>query len=300
MTLTGNQIQDVYPINNWATPATTMGLTWLPPSYNDGSNRSYPLIIFLHGQGEIGVGVTGLNTLIGTALPQRIAQGLQPSAVNPIDGKTYEFIVVSPQGQYSPYQEGQVQYILADVQKRYRVDSTRIYVTGLSNGGYGTWTCVTDDINFAKKLAAVVPISAAPVEAIANVNGVNIPRVANIVANVAATNLPVWNICGDQDGFIVFAQAQTKAINASSAKTKALLTTLVGVGHSAWNQGYDPNFKPTETGGLNIYQWLLKYQLGVPSVLPVVVTPPVVVPPVVTPTLVATVQVYSDGSIKKI
>lgn len=270
----GNQIIDQFPINNWAQPQMTYGLTYLPPSYASGS-KTYPLIIHLEGLGEIGTGIAGLSNLLGTSLPQRISQGLQPSAVNPIDGQTYEFIVVSPQGATSALPWLYLQYILANIISRYRIDTTRIYVTGYSSGGWATWTCVTDSLAFCEQLAAVVPVSAQPVEAIANVNGVNIPRAANIV-NAAAANIGVWNICGSADGFIADAQQYTAEINATKPKIPALLTTLQGVGHSAWNQAYDPTWvEPISK--LNFYQWLLQYKLGVTAGNNVTPPPPVTI-----------------------
>src|ERR1700733_10976084 len=134
-TAIGRQNVDQYPMSQFGD--LTYGLTYLPPSYAANPTKKYPLIIFLHGTGEAGTGVAGLNTLIGAALPQRIAQGLDPSAVNPLDGQTYEFIVVSPQAASWSYNYDAVKYILPNVLSRYHVDLNRIYLTGLSAGGDG-------------------------------------------------------------------------------------------------------------------------------------------------------------------
>src|SRR6476620_2156079 len=142
-TIIGRQKVDQFPITSWN--MMTYGLTWLPTDYSTNTTQKYPLIIFLHGKGETGDGVGGLYNLISTALPQYIANGWDPVAVNPADGQTYKFIVVSPQAPTSTgwsYTWDNVQYILQDVINRYRVDLSRIYVTGLSAGGNGTWTCV--------------------------------------------------------------------------------------------------------------------------------------------------------------
>src|SRR4051812_3818355 len=157
-TMIGRQRVDQFPSSSWGT--TTYALTWLPTDYNS-TNKDYPLIIFLHGAGENGVGVNGLWNLLGTALPQKIAWGWNPEAVNPVDGQTYKFIVVSPQAPSWSYGYNQLQYIIPAILDKYRVDRSRVYVTGLSAGGAGSWGCVTNGPSFANQFAAIVPISAA-------------------------------------------------------------------------------------------------------------------------------------------
>src|SRR6476661_8671093 len=111
----GRQKVDQFPVTAWGTP--TYGLTWLPTDYNS-TNTKYPLIIFLHGSGEGGDGVGGLNNLLIYGLPNRIANGFNPEAVNPVDGQNYKFIVVSPQAPSAAhwsYAWGSIQWILQDV-----------------------------------------------------------------------------------------------------------------------------------------------------------------------------------------
>ena len=91
-TTMGRQNVDQYPTTAWGT--LTYGLTYLPSDYNSTTTK-YPLIIFLHGSGEGGDGIPGLNNLLIYGLPNRIANGWDPQAVNPADGKNYKFIVVS-------------------------------------------------------------------------------------------------------------------------------------------------------------------------------------------------------------
>src|ERR1700759_5773182 len=89
-TYIGRQLVDQYPITSYG--SKTYGLTWLPADYNS-TTTNYPLIIFLHAGGEVGDGVQGLNNLLNAGLPKKIAEGWDPQAVNPADGKTYKFIV---------------------------------------------------------------------------------------------------------------------------------------------------------------------------------------------------------------
>src|ERR1700760_1557929 len=102
----GRQLVDSFPVFDWSvypTSGLNYGLTYLPPDYASNPTKKFPLIVFLHGVGQ-SVTTTSptasmLSALIqpGTGLSGVIAGGWSPSAVNPADGQTYEFIVVSPQ-----------------------------------------------------------------------------------------------------------------------------------------------------------------------------------------------------------
>ena len=266
-TYIGRQLVDQFPTTAWST--MTYGLTFLPTDYATNTTQKYPLIIFLHGSGEGGDGVNGLWNLISQGLPQRIAQGWTPEAVNPVDGKNYKFIVVSPQAPSAAhwsYGYGQLPYILYDVVNRYRVDTSRIYVTGLSAGGAGAWACVTNTPEFAKKFAAIVPVDAA---------GTNTPgELANMPLVGGTYDVKVWNVCGANDAWYAFAQTATNTINNANPAptTPAIVTGIPGYGHepSAWNTPYDPNWR-NNSQGLNTFEWMLKYKRGTSSTT----TPPV-------------------------
>lgn len=249
-TTIGRQKVDQFPINQWG--GTQYGLTWLPTDYNTSTTK-YPLIIFLHGSGEAGSGVGGLYNLITTAIPQKIANGWDPVAVNPVDGQTYNFIVVSPQAPAWSTGFPAIQYILNDVVSRYRVDTSRIYFTGLSAGGAGTWAAATNGFNFAKRIAAIVPVSAA---------GTNTPAEADELPYVGGSyEVKVWTICGTQDSFWGAAQSFSNTINSGNpAPSVPAVPSGILAGHTAaaWNTAYDPNWR-SNAHNLNVYEWLLKY-----------------------------------------
>lgn len=249
-TIIGRQKVDQFPTNPWG--GTTYGLTWLPADYNTSTTK-YPLIIFLHGSGEAGTGVGALYNLLWQAIPQKIANGWDPVAVNPVDGQTYQFIVVSPQAPGWSYGYPAIQYILNDVVSRYRVDTSRIYFTGLSAGGAGTWASSTNGFNFAKRVAAIVPVSAA---------GTNTPAEANELPYIGGSyGVKVWTICGTQDSFWPSAVNFSNTINnANPAPTVPVVYTGLPAGHDpgAWNTAYDPNWR-NNAHNLNVYEWMLKY-----------------------------------------
>jgi poly(3-hydroxybutyrate) depolymerase len=256
----GRQKVDQYPISSSGN--TTYGLTWLPADYTTTTKR-YPLIIFLHGTGESGSGIGGLYNLITTALPQKIAQGFDPAAVNPQDGKLYQFIVVSPQAPSWSYSFSSIQYMLPDIISRYRVDEARIYISGVSAGGAGTWSCVTNGPSFATKLAAVVPVSAA---------GTNSPAEQNELQYIGGTyGVKAWSVCGMEDAFWGPAQNFTTIINNGipAPSVPAVASGIPGAGHTsaAWNTAYDSSWR-SNSFGLNVFEWMLRYSRTAPQTSP--------------------------------
>jgi predicted esterase len=302
-TTIGHQLVDQFRID--ANGARAYGLTWLPEDYPANPKKEYPLIIFLHGKGESGTGVAGLNKLIETALPQRIADGFQPSAVNPRDGKTYSFIVVSPQAPDWSYRYQQVRYILADVLKRYRIDPTRIYVTGNSAGGEGAWSCVTNDSSFARSIAAIVTCSS---------TDLSYPAEEKSVRSISARyGVKVWSLAGENDGLTGITRRYIDMINGAKPEVPAKFTYIEKIGHSAWNEAFNPVFRPRKSyygasaayasvvpdddgspvagqgpDSLNVYEWLLLYTSHFP-------VPPLVATSVAAP---AKAEVVKEGKTK--
>jgi len=237
--------QQVIQVPTTAQGNLTNAALYLPPDYD--SIKKFPLIIYLHGTGGAGTDITKLIEG-GVSLCGRINDGTWiPQATNPKDGKQYEFIVFCPQAPEWSYQYIHLKYMLPVLLKKYNIDTTRIYITGISAGGYGVWTCITDDTSFCKKLAAIAPMSAAPVESY---------RVPSI-KNARKFDVPVWNICGEDDSFWGAAKQYTDIIDTPDSVTIAKLTGLPKVGHWAWDYGYDPTWKKNN---LNLYEWLLQFK----------------------------------------
>jgi hypothetical protein len=305
----GRQMVDEFPIDG--NGARTYGLTWLPEDYAGNPKKTYPLIIFLHGRGESGTGVAGLNKLIGTALPQRIADGFQPAAVNPRDGQRYSFIVVSPQAPDWSYRYQQVRFILADVLKRYHIDPTRIYITGNSAGGEGAWSCVTNDSSFTRSIAAIVTCSSTDLSYPAEEKNVRLIS--------ARYGVKVWSLVGENDGLAGITRRYIDMINAAKPEVPAKFTYIEKIGHSAWNEGFNPVFRPRKSyygasaayasvipdddgspvagqgpDSLNVYEWLLLYtsRYPVPPLVASSVASSVVVP--------ARVEVVTEKKLKAV
>ncbi len=210
--------------------STTVGYyTYRPEGHYLHPDEKFPLLIFLHGTGEKGNGTTELNRVLVHGPPKLINQGTD-----------LPFIVVSPQlpASQGGWSVNHIDELIARAKAESRVDTTRIYVTGLSLGGFGTWA-----------YAVARPAVVAAVVAIA---GAGNPGQACQMRDV-----PVWAFHGDADG-TVNVSGSINMINALNACTPApavtpKLTIYPGVGHDSWTRTYDGS------AGHDIYSWLLSY-----------------------------------------
>jgi len=147
-------------------PATGQTLTkidgWnayvhLPSTYNT-STKTYPIIIFFPGLGEVG---TTASLVINNGPGAYIKQGWNGNVS--VDGSTVEFIVISLQPAAAYPTEDIINKKIQAIKAAYRVDSKRLYLTGLSHGGWCATTFVTGDplggpYTYASQIAAVVEV----------------------------------------------------------------------------------------------------------------------------------------------
>ncbi|WP_177192243.1 carboxylesterase family protein [Chitinophaga arvensicola] len=218
-------------------------LLQLPDDYGT-SNKRYPLIIFLHGKSKSG---NDLEKLTLEGIPYWLDKGAKIDAVNPVDHQTYKFIFVAPQAPSWGLAPAAVNEVLNDVISRYRIDTTRIYITGYSAGGWATVMAITDNAKLTKRFAAAVPMSPASIDE------------ANLLhfKMVADAGLHCWYFAGSNE--LHFLENSQRYID-STNKYQPGLTKLSNHGqrHCCWKEFYDPHFKEN---GMNIYQWMLQYQL---------------------------------------
>lgn len=120
---------------------------YLPTDFN--ASQTFPVVIFFHGLGERGNGSSDLNNLLMWG---------PPKAIN--EGQDFPSIIISPQtASTSPFTKEDFEAIYEHIVNNYPVDEKRIYVTGLSNGGGGTWNALSSI--YYDKIAAAVPICGA-------------------------------------------------------------------------------------------------------------------------------------------
>ncbi|WP_298710023.1 alpha/beta hydrolase-fold protein, partial [Chitinophaga sp.] len=116
-------------------------LLQIPAKYNDDPNKKWPVIFFLHGVGERG---SDVNMVKRAGLATKASKD-----------PNFPYIVVSPQCKENGWWDSpSLEVIYDQIMKNYRVDPARIYLTGLSMGGYGSWDWA---LFKPERFAAVVP-----------------------------------------------------------------------------------------------------------------------------------------------
>jgi predicted peptidase len=188
-------------------------------------DKPYPVILFLHGSGET-----------GTDGEKQAKVGLGPAIKK--QEKTFPFIAVFPQSQQRTWradsEDGQrALRLLDEVMKQYQTDPKRVYLTGLSMGGSGTWSMA---LKYPERWAAIVPIC-----------GWGDPNQADKIKNI-----PCWCFHGDADKAVAVDKSRhmIKALQAEGAKPT--YTEYPGVGHNSWDKAYSTP---------ELYDWLLKQHL---------------------------------------
>ncbi len=189
-------------------------LIYLPKDYDQ--KDSWPLMLFLHGAGERG---DNLN---------RVKQHGPPKLIDA--GKQFPFILVSPQcptGQsWEPFK---LTALLDEITEKYKVDQDRIYLTGLSMGGFGTWALAAHTPN---RFAAIVPIC----------GGGDPSRVRRIV------RIPTWVFHGGKDPTVPIENSKKMVEALKKAGGDPKFTIYPDAGHDSWTQAYNTP---------ELYEWLL-------------------------------------------
>lgn len=253
VSLTSQQVQG----QSWTPKPTQMTsgvggyYEYLPVGY-DGVKK-FPLLVFLHGLGEQGNGTTDLGKVATVGLPRVINSGQFPSVFT-VGGQNFSFIVIAPQFVGWPTAD-QVNNIINYAVANYSVDPDRIYLTGLSMGGGGTWDHASSSAARASRLAAIVPVCGA--------SGANSSGIQTMVN----AQLPVLATHNADDGIVSVSNTNgwVDGMNAKSPIVPAVKVIWPSGGHNAWSATYDPNNKIY--AGLNCFEWMLQYKRG--SMVPV-------------------------------
>lgn len=212
----------------------------LPKAYDSNSNK-YPLLVFLHGGGEIGDGKDDLEILLINGLAKRVADGNFPASFNSGDS-TYSFVIMFPQFIAWPTPDD-VQAVIDYAVKNYRIDSNRIYLAGMSMGGGTTWDYAA---LHGKRLAAMVTICGA---------SWGDPATCKLIAE---TNTPVWSFHnqGDQVVDVRSTTRHIEMITAVKPDYPYRMTIWPSGEHDAWTRATDPEYREE---GKNMYEWILQY-----------------------------------------
>jgi predicted peptidase len=181
------------------------------PSESAPAGGRWPLLVFLHGSGERG---EDLDVLIRNGPPKLIAEG-----------RTFPAIVASPLApDHAVWDPHAVQALVDELRQRCSVDDDRVYLTGLSMGGYGVWDTLAA---YPDTFAAAVPICGG--------GG------ATFIVAERFAHVPVWIFHGAEDPEVPVAEAQRMHDALLAAGGAPTLTLYPGVGHDAWTRTYaDP------------------------------------------------------------
>ena len=186
-------------------------LLYLPMEYDSKPDQRWPVVLFLHGRGES----SGPLSLVAKWGPPKFAER----------GDELPFILVSPQcpeeGVWSDEERQQgLDSLLKHISSEYRTDETKVSLTGLSMGGFGSWKLVA---TYPKRFSCAVPICGSGDEKSAT----------------RLVDLPIWAFHGSEDSVVPVADTE-KMVNAikQAGGTKIRFTTLEHIGHNSWSAAY--------------------------------------------------------------
>ncbi len=214
---------------NWTVTRTeeTKYLIYLPKDYNAQSGKRWPLMLFLHGAGERGTDL------------QRVAIHGPPMLAR--QGKDFPFIIIAPQcPDDQRWENDGLLQLLDHVIASYAVDTNRVYLTGLSMGGYGTWRL---GLTHPERFAAIAPICG---------GGEFIDVLLSSRSKAAALrSLPVWAFHGAKDQVVPLDESERMVNVLKKVGVKDVkLTVYPETDHNSWTETYNnPEF----------YEWLLKH-----------------------------------------
>jgi len=227
---------------------------YLPEGYStDAPCTKYAVLIFVHGGGEIGKDSALLNRLLLNGPLKFVKNGTFPTSFT-VNSKTYKFIIIAPR--FTATEDSypaEIDRVIDYAKQNYKTDNSRVYLTGLSFGGGVIWNYVGRKTNYAKKIAAMVPIASYLNES-RDAFHIN-PGRAQIIAN---SNLPIWSTHNGGDDICPLSWTVNvhNLIKNSNPSPLPKLTVFNANIHEGWTQTYDPSFREN---GMNIYEWMLQY-----------------------------------------
>lgn len=192
-------------------------LLYLPKAYST-SKDLFPVVIYLHGGSQGGRDLTKLKTY---GLPHLVDKG-----------RDFPFIIASPQCPDGKFwsTDNWFDSLYAELTTKYRIDQKRVYLTGISMGGYGAWQTA---VNYPDKFAAVVPLCGGCDDS------TQICRIKHI---------PIWTFHGTADDVIPISETERLVKRLTDCQGQLKFTRLEKEGHGI-QYVYEDNA---------LYAWLLK------------------------------------------
>lgn len=194
-------------------------LLYLPKQY-DSLKDNWPLLIYLHGGSQKG---NDLNKLKAYGPPSLVDKG-----------KNFDFIIASPQCPDGKFwsTDNWFDYLYNELVLKYHVDTSRIYISGISMGGYGAFITAMD---FPEKFAAIIPLCG-------GCNDSDTSRICSISA------IPIWAFHGTADETVRIDETKRIVNKLQQCNGNIAFTPLENEGH-----GIQFIYERTD-----IYDWMLK------------------------------------------
>src|SRR5262245_34522650 len=196
-------------------------LLYLPGDYDAKPAEKWPLVLFLHGSGERGEDIEKVKI---HGPPKLVSQG-----------KSFPFVLVSPQFPTgSRWNAEELSKLIDALTNTYRIDQQRLYATGLSMGGSGTWSLVAA---YPDKFAAAMPMCGR----------------GDLEAVEKLAKTPIWVLVGAKDRQQTVQNCQDMASALAEAGCEGRFTLYFHLPHDCWTVTYH---KP------EVYEWLLSHKLA--------------------------------------
>lgn len=200
-------------------------LLFLPRDYGENPQKRWPWILFLHGAGERG---DDLELVKLHGIPKVVEQQ-----------EDFPFIAVSPQCPVDSWWSSHIEELdalLNEVAASYAVDADRLYLTGLSMGGYGTWHLAA---TYPQRFAALTPICG---------GGpwfVGFPEKVSVLKDV-----PIWVFHGAQDDVVPLEESERMVDALRACGSSVRFTVYPDAAHDSWTETYD---------NPELYEWFLQH-----------------------------------------
>jgi predicted peptidase len=195
-------------------------LLYLPDNYSE-SSEPFPLMLLLHGSNQRGDDIN----LVKKAGPPKLVE----------QGQDFPFIIVSPQcpegkGWATPYMLDELNCLLDDIIEHYSVDTSRIYLTGFSMGGFGTFGYA---LFYPERFAAIAPIC-----------GGGLTELALYIKDI-----PTWVFHGEKDEVVPITMSRNMVEALKKVDGNVKFTVYPDAGHDSWTETYN---------NPELYEWFLK------------------------------------------
>jgi predicted peptidase len=205
---------------------------FLPQDYGQEPGRQWPLMVFLHGIAKRGDSLEDLEELKKDGPPMLVEQ--QPD---------FPFIVLSPQCPSDSFWEsqlGKLDSLVEEIVATYDIDENRVYLTGLSMGGYGAWHYA---LRNPSRFAAIVPIAGGYEH--------GSDEVPDNICDLE--DLPIWVFHGAEDDVVLPRQSEVLVNALRACPSEVRFTLYSGAAHDeSWKLAY---------GDPELYEWLLAQTL---------------------------------------